>query len=87
MFDFAVVDGEAVAAMPLTVLKSDGSVSRPELGSGDPIDGFVNEIMEVTRALKSGQPSPLLDGNLARDALDLCHRQCESVKARQILPV
>ena len=87
MFDFAVVDGEAVAAVPLTVLTSDGHVLHPELGSGDPIDGFVNEIREVARSLESGQPSPLLDGILARDALDLCHRQCESVKARQILPV
>lgn len=87
MFDFSVMDGEAVAAIPLTVLTSDDHVLHPDLDSDDPIDGFVQEIMEVKKALESGQPSPLLDGTLARDALDLCHRQCESVKARQILPV
>ncbi len=87
LFDFAVIDGQGVVVMPLTVLTSDDRVLRPELGSGDPIDGFVREINEVTRAIESGRPSPLLDGNLARDALLLCHRQSESVRARQILPV
>ena len=62
-------------------------VLRPELGSGDPIDGFVREIGEVVRAVESAKPSPLLDGNLARDALALCHRQSESVQARQVLPI
>ncbi len=87
LFDFAVIDGQGVVAMPLTVLTADDRVLRPELGSGDPVDGFVREINEVTRAIESRQPSPLLDGNLARDALLLCHRQSESVHARQVLPV
>jgi predicted dehydrogenase len=87
LFDFAVIDGQGVVAMPLTVLTADDRVLRPELGSGDPLDGFVREINEVTRAVESRQASPLLDGNLARDALALCHRQSESVRARQVLPV
>jgi predicted dehydrogenase len=87
LFDFAVIDGQGVVPMPLTVLTTDDRVLRPELGSGDPIDGFVREINEVTRAIESGKPSALLDGNLARDALLLCHRQSESVHARQVLRV
>jgi len=87
LFDFAVIDGQGVTAMPLTVLTGDDRVLRPELGSGDPIDGFVRELHEMVRAVQGGQPSPILAGDLARDALVLCHRQCESVRARQILPV
>ncbi len=73
--------------MPLTVLTADGKVERPTLGSGDMVEGFVRELAEVVRAVESGETSPLLDGSLARDALVLCQRQCESLAAREILPV
>jgi predicted dehydrogenase len=85
LFDFAVIDGKPVVAMPLTVLLSDGRVLKPELGSGDPVDGFVQEVTEVARSISSGKPSPLLAGDLARDSLLLCHRQSESVRARQLV--
>ena len=81
LFDFAVIDGEPVVATPLTVLEADGKVTRPELGSGDPVDGFVAEAAEMARAISSGEASPLLDGELACDALRLCHAQAESVKS------
>jgi predicted dehydrogenase len=85
LFDFAVIDGQPVTATPLTVLTSDDRVLRPELGSGDPVEGFVREVTEVARSIQSGQPSPLLAGDLARDALLLCHRQSESVRSREIV--
>jgi hypothetical protein len=33
----------------------------------------------MTRAVSSGKPSPLLGGDLARDAVVLCEKQTESV--------
>ncbi len=87
LFDFAVLGGEPVVVMPPTVLSADGQVQRPELGAGDPIDGFVQEINEVARAISSGQPSQLLAGDLARDALLLCQKQTESVLTRKIVTV
>lgn len=79
LYDFSVIDGKPELTMPLTVLTADGGVQRPQLGSGDPIDAFVAEMSEVSRSIASGQPSTILGGDLARDALLLCHRQCQSV--------
>lgn len=87
LFDFAVIDGKPVVAMPVTVLTDKGKVERPDLGSADPIDAFAEEIREVVRAVSKGQPSELLDGQLAQDALALCHNQTESVRKRKPVKV
>jgi len=84
-FDFSVLGDQAVAAQPLTVIAEDGTVQQPELGSGDPVDSFVEEIGEVLSAINSGQPSELLAGDLARDALVLCDCQAESLRRREIV--
>ena len=84
LFDFAVIGNEGVTVMPLTVLDHRGKVVRPKLAAGDDIDPFKEEIGEVLRAIRTGKPSPLLGGDLARDALVLCQRQTESaVKKRR----
>ncbi len=62
LYDFAVLGGEPVLATPLTVLTQDGQVQRPELGSGDAITPFENELTEVVNAVQSNVPSPLLAG-------------------------
>ena len=43
-------------------------------------EAFEAEIKEVVKAIRSGVPSPILSGDLARDAIVLCHKQTESVK-------
>jgi len=85
-FDFAAFK-DAAELMPLKVLVSDTTdsaamVVRPELGDGDPIRAFEAEIEEVVRALESNAPSAILSGELARDAIFLCHKQTESVTKR-----
>ncbi|MBA62143.1 MAG: oxidoreductase [Planctomycetaceae bacterium] len=65
---------------PCKVFDSENNVLRPELGSGDPVDSFVMEIQEVISAIESGQPSSLLSGELARDAITLCYKQAESAE-------
>jgi predicted dehydrogenase len=78
-FEFAgFADGPEL--MPLKVLTSNGKVVRPKLGDGDPVRGFEGEIKEVLRCVKSGQPSSVLSGELARDAVVLGHKQTESVR-------
>lgn len=77
-FDFAAYR-DSVELAPLKILTDKGRVLRPKLGDGDPIEGFVQEIKEVARSLRSGQPSPVLSGDLARDAVTLCHKQADSV--------
>jgi predicted dehydrogenase len=54
-------------------------VTRPKLPAGDEIDPFKAELSEALGAIRGGKPSPLLNGDLARDALLLCQRQTQSV--------
>ncbi len=77
LYDSAVLSGKGVAVMPLTLLTSDGKVRRPKLKA---VDAFVAELSEATAAVASGRPSKLLSGELARDALVLCHKQSQSVR-------
>lgn len=87
LYDFAVVDGQPTACMPLTVLHKNGKVERPTLPAGDHLTAFAAEIGEVVRAVRTGQPSPVLDGGLARDALLLCQRQAASVAQGKLIKV
>jgi predicted dehydrogenase len=80
-FDLAVLAGGALQIVPLTVVDSKGKAKQPKLPPGDPmLAAFDAEIKEVVRSLSSGQPSPLLSGELARDAIVLCHKQTQAVK-------
>ena len=78
-FEFAVIDGEPVMLMPLTVLTSRGEAKRPRLGSGDPVDAFVAELKEVIASVKAGRQSKILGAGLAQDALNLCHKQTQAI--------
>jgi predicted dehydrogenase len=83
LYELAVIDGKGELLMPLTVLTDakEANVVRPALSGGDEITAFENEVNEVTRAITSGKPSPVLSGELARDAVILCHKQTESVRS------
>jgi predicted dehydrogenase len=63
----------------LTVLKDDGQVERPDLQGGE-LTAFTAEIDAAAEGVRTGKAPDLLSGQLARDALVLCHRECESVR-------
>lgn len=84
LFDFAVIDDKPTTCMPLTVLAANGKVVHPKESE---VDGFVSELTEAAKCVKSGKASPLLSGDLACDALKLCHKQIESVKSGRIVKV
>jgi hypothetical protein len=88
-FEFAVLgDGAGNLVTPLTVLTADGKVVRPELPAGDPmLAAFVAEIDEVAKCAAANRPSSLLGGDLARDAVVLCHKQTEAVRTGKIVKV
>jgi len=77
LYDSAVLDGKPAVLQPLCVLEANGRVTYPKL---KPVDAFALELREVVSAIKSGTPSSLLSGELARDALAICHRETESVR-------
>ncbi len=87
IMDFSVIADKPEVTMPLTIITNDGKTHRPKLGSGDPLDGFAAEIGEVTRCVRTGKPSNILAGNLARDAVVLCNKQTESAKKARLVKV
>jgi predicted dehydrogenase len=87
LYDFAVIDGQPTACTPLTLIAKNGKVERPTLPEGDSLTAFAAEIGEVVRAVRTGRPSALLDGGLARDALVLCQRQAASVTQGKLVKV
>jgi predicted dehydrogenase len=85
--DRATIVFDSYDNLPVTVFTNDGRVQRPKLSGGDPVDDFAAEIKEVAKAVRTETPSPLLDGQLARDALVLSYKQADSVKKRRIVRV
>lgn len=83
LFDSGGVLTSNGPATPVTVLTDHGRVLRPKLGSGDPIDSFAAEVKEVVRCVRGGNPSALLDGQLARDALVMCQHETLSLIKRK----
>ncbi|MBL9124013.1 MAG: gfo/Idh/MocA family oxidoreductase, partial [Planctomycetaceae bacterium] len=77
--DFAATAAGPVAT-PLTLFTPDGRAIQPELPAGDSIAAFVAELTEVCRSIRTGKPSPLLAGELARDALVICQREAQAVR-------
>ncbi len=78
-YEFANLGGQGHLATPLSVILPDGTVDRPDLpGSGDPVDAFVAELTAAVEAVATGIPSPTLSGELARQALRLCHAEVRS---------
>jgi predicted dehydrogenase len=86
-YEFANLAGQGHLAMPLSVILPDGSVERPELGSGDPIDAFAQEISAAAGAVASGIEAPRLSGTLAEDALKICWAEIESVKTGKLIQI
>ena len=74
--------------MPLTVFTPDGESQRPKLeGGGDPITAFALELQAAVEGVNSRREPELLSGKLARDALVMCYRECQSVKSGQTVEV
>ncbi len=78
-FEFAVMADGKNLATPLYILDAKGGVTYPAMPAGDPmLAAFEAEIQEVARCLKNDSASTLLGGDLARDAIVLCHKQQQS---------
>ena len=65
---------------PLKLLTADGKVKEPKLkGGGDPVTAFTIELQTAVDGVTAGKEPDLLSGQLARDALVLCHTEIKSV--------
>jgi len=73
---------------PLTVLTADGKSEQPKLAGGDDATAaFTLELQAAVDGVTAGKEPDLLSGQLARDALVLCHKECESVKTGKAVAV
>jgi predicted dehydrogenase len=75
-------------ATPLTVLRADGKAKKVQLKGGkNPLTAFTREIQAAVNGVASGEEPDVLSGQLARDALVLCKKECQSVLTRAAVPV
>jgi predicted dehydrogenase len=66
---------------PLRVYEASGKTTEVKLkGGGDPIAAFTSELQTAVDAVRTGREPDLLSSKLARDALVLCHKECQSVR-------
>ncbi len=72
---------------PLTLYAPDGKSGQPDLGAAGELAGFTAELQAAVDGVKAGKEPDLLGGQLARDALVLCFRECDSVRAGKALDV
>ncbi len=66
-------------SMAIKLFDDRGEIHRAVAPPGGPLAAFEAEIAEVARSLSTGKISPLLSGDLARDAIALCEAQHESI--------
>jgi predicted dehydrogenase len=69
--------------LPLTLITKGKSEPVNLAGGGDPVTAFAEEIQAAVDGAASGKMPELLSGQLARDALVMCYRECESVVGRK----
>jgi predicted dehydrogenase len=81
-FSFANLAGQG-QANPLSLIRPDGAIEQPELGSGDPVDAFTLELEDAIEAVASDSDAPRLSARLARQALAICRAEVESVRSGQ----
>jgi predicted dehydrogenase len=75
-------------ATPLTVLTADGQREQPQLeGGSEATAAFTLEIQAAVAGVTAGKEPDLLSGKLARDALVMCHQECQSVRTGQAVAV
>lgn len=68
-------------ARPLTLFTADGKAKVVKIkGSGDPTAAFTLEIQAAVDSLGKKKPHDYLSAKLARDALVMCYKECQSVE-------
>lgn len=57
--------------MPLKIILRDGGIERPELPAADEVDAFTAEIDDMAASIVSRKAAARLDGEIARQAIEL----------------
>jgi predicted dehydrogenase len=71
--------------VPLTIYGTGKTPKVPKLvGGGDPINAFTAEIQAAVDGIAAGAVPEPLSAQLARDALAMCHVECDSVRSGKV---
>lgn len=80
--------GQWVVERPLTLITSKGknTVTEPKLKAGaEWCSAFTAELQAAVNGVASGQVPQMLSGDLARDALKLCHAEARSIATGKLV--
>ncbi|MCH2115115.1 MAG: Gfo/Idh/MocA family oxidoreductase [Pirellulales bacterium] len=86
VFEFAVIknaDGsdEGRYLCPPTLLNPQGVAQQVEMGDGDPMNAFYAELGHATQVVQGVAEPDMLACDLARDAIEICRLQADSLFA------
>ncbi len=75
-------------SVPLTILSADGKSTQPTLStSSEATAAFTAELQAAIHGVGAGRTPDSLSGTLARDALVLCHKECQSVRSGKVVAI
>ena len=87
LYRAGTVGGTWCTDRPLTLIEN-GKARQPVLkGGGEWCSAFTSELQVAVDAVKSGQPPRLLSGELARDALKMCHAEARSIASGKVVKI
>ncbi len=87
-YDAGTYGAEWVVNRPLTLITSDGEITTPNPGgSGEWCAAFTEELQSAVDGVIAGEAPAVLSGQLACDALRLCHAEAESIKTCKLVNV
>jgi predicted dehydrogenase len=87
MYSAGTVAGQWCADRPLTVIEN-GKAKQPKLKGGNEwCSAFTAELQTAVDAVKSGQVPRLLSGEVAREALKICHAEAKSIATGKLVRI
>ena len=87
-FDAGTYGSDWVVNRPLTLITNDGAVTNPDPGGSDSwCAAFTEELQAAVDSVSKGEPHPTLSGQLARDALQICLAEAESIRERKAVEI
>ncbi len=87
-FDAGTYGDDWVVNRPLTLITDDGNITTPDPGGGGEwCAAFTAELQAAIDGIAAGQATAVLSGQLARDALRICHAEAESIRSGCVVDV
>ncbi|MCH2210931.1 MAG: Gfo/Idh/MocA family oxidoreductase [Fuerstiella sp.] len=88
LFEAGTLAGEWTVDRPLSLLNNDGTITHPELNTGDNwCAAFTEELRTVAAALATGKSAGPLDARKALDALEICYAETRSIESGTVVVV